>query len=85
MSDFEGIDPKDIEELNARAERIMRDSETYYEITLLVSHQGAVEFMELYDQALDGQMTPLLELMGIIHILARSLTIAMSEDEEDGQ
>lgn len=83
MSDFEGIDPKDIEDLNARAERIVRDSETYYEITLLVSHQGATEFQELYDQALDGQMSPLLELMGIIHILARSLDVAMSDDEDN--
>jgi hypothetical protein len=80
MSDFEGIDPKDIEDLRARAERIVADSDTYYEISLLVSHSGAEEFMELYHQAVDGQMAPLLELMGIIHILASSLMIAMSED-----
>lgn len=80
MSDLEGFDPKDIEDLNARAERIVRDAETYYEISLLVSHAGAIEFMELYEQAVDGQMAPLLELMGIIHILANSLTIAMTED-----
>ena len=80
MSDLEGFDPNDIEDLNARAERIVRDAETYYEISLLVSHAGAEEFMELYDQAVDGQMAPLLELMGIIHILARSLAVAMTED-----
>lgn len=80
MSEFEGIDPRDIEDLQARAERIVSDAETYYEISLLVSHQGAEEFLELYNQAADGQMAPLLELMGVIHILARSLHIAMAED-----
>jgi hypothetical protein len=80
VSEFEGIDPRDIEDLQARAEKIVSDAETYYEISLLVSHQGAEEFMELYAQAVDGQMAPLLELMGIIHILARSLDIAMAED-----
>lgn len=81
MSDFEGIDPDDIEELNARAERIVRDSETYYEISLLVSHQGALEFKELYNDATDGNTAALLELMGVIHILARSLAIAMSDED----
>lgn len=80
MSEFEGIDPRDIEDLQARAEKIVSDAETYYEINLLVSHQGAEEFMELYAQAVDGQMAPLLELMGIIHILARSLEIAMTDN-----
>lgn len=81
MSDFEGIDPQDIEDLKARAEKIVNDADTYYEISLLVSHQGAEEFMELYEAATGGDMASLLELMAVIHILARSLTVAM--DDED--
>lgn len=80
MSDFDGIDPDDIEELQARAAKIVNDAETYYEISLLVSHQGAEEFMELYEAATDGDMSSLLELMAVIHILARSLTVAMGDD-----
>ncbi len=81
MSDFEGIDPNDIADLQARAEKIVRDADTFYEVSLMVSHPGAVEFMEMYEDACNGSMSSLLELMGLIHILARSLTIAMNDGQ----
>lgn len=81
MSEFDGISPDDIAELQARAEKIVEDANTYYEVSLTVSHDGAVEFMEMYDDACRGNMSSLLELMGIIHILARSLTIAMDDTQ----
>lgn len=81
MSEFDGINPEDIAELRARAEKIVEDANTYYEVSLMVSHDGAVEFMDMYDAACRGNMSSLLELMGIIHILARSLTIAMDETQ----
>jgi hypothetical protein len=80
MSEFEGINPDDIKELEARAQKIVEDSETYYEISLMVSHAGAVEFMEMYSDALDGNMMSLINLMGIVHVLANSLRIAMDKD-----
>lgn len=81
MSEFDGINPDDIAELRARAEKIVEDANTYYEVSLMVSHDGAVEFMDMYDDACRGNMSSLLELMGIIHILARSLTIAMDDTQ----
>lgn len=81
MSEFDGINPEDIAELKARAEKIVEDANTYYEVSLMVSHDGAVEFMDMYDDACRGNMSSLLELMGIIHILARSLTIAMDDTQ----
>lgn len=81
MSEFDGINPDDIADLQARAERIVRDAETYYEVSLMVSHEGAVEFMDMYGEACRGNMSSLLELMGLIHILARSLTIAMDDSQ----
>jgi hypothetical protein len=81
MSEFDGINPEDIAELRARAEKIVEDANTYYEVSLMVSHDGAVEFMDMYDDACRGNMSSLLELMGIIHILARSLTIAMDDTQ----
>lgn len=81
MSEFDGINPEDIAELRARAEKIVEDANTYYEVSLMVSHDGAVEFMDMYDDACRGNISSLLELMGIIHILARSLTIAMDDTQ----
>jgi len=81
MSEFDGINPGDIAEIRARAEKIVEDANTYYEVSLMVSHDGAVEFMDMYDDACRGHMSSLLELMGIIHILARSLTIAMDDTQ----
>lgn len=85
MDELEGIDPNDIAELEATAQRIVADASTYYEITMLVPHYAAIDFLKKYDQAAEGDVMAIFELMSIIHIIAQSMDTAVhgDYDEED--
>lgn len=85
MDELEGIDPDDIAELEATAQRIVADASTYYEITMLVPHYAAIDFLKKYDQAAEGDIMAIFELMSIIHIIAQSMDTAVNGDydEED--
>lgn len=80
MTDFDGIDPKDIAELRARAERIVKDATTYYEIGLYVPHEGAKEFLDSYDKASKGSAMALMDLLMFVHVIAQSLREAVEEE-----
>ena len=84
MTDFPGIDPDDIEELEARSRKIVQDSETYYEITMVVSHQAATDFIARYEQAADGDMMALFALMSVVHAIAGNMSVAINSDYGDG-
>lgn len=80
MDELEGIDPNDIAELEAKAKKIVEDASMYYEITMLVPHFAAVDFLKKYDQAAEGDIIAVFELMSIIHIIAQSMDTAMHSD-----
>jgi hypothetical protein len=83
MTDFPGIDPDDIQELEARSKKIVQDSETYYEVTMMVSHTSALEFLERYQRAVDGDVMSLFALMTVIHAIATNFQVAMDSDYGD--
>jgi len=82
MSDMEGFDPNDMEELEAIARKIERDHDTMYELTLVVSRQGALDFLEKYGQAADGDLSAFLDMMMIVHAIAKSLDAAVHGEED---
>ena len=82
MSDLEGFDPKDMEELEAIARRIERDHDTMYELTLVVSLEGALDFFDKYGEAADGDVRSFLDMMMIVHAIAKSLDAAVRKDED---
>ncbi len=87
MSDFDGIDPRDIEDLQAKAEKIVKDATTYYEIGMYVPHEGAMEFLDTYEKASKGSPLALMDLLMFIHVIADSLKEAVentSEQEQEG-
>jgi hypothetical protein len=87
VSDFDGIDPRDIEDLKAKAEKIVKDATTYYEIGMYVPHEGATEFLATYEKASKGSVLALMDLLMFIHVIADSLKEAVentSEQEQEG-
>jgi len=68
MSDefLNSFDPKDIEDLQARADKIESDADTFYEIKLMIPHSGAEAFISTYVNATDGNIMAMLELMSFV-------------------
>lgn len=68
MSDefLNSFDPEDIEDLQARAEKIESDADTFYEIKLMIPHSGAEAFISTYLNATDGNIMAMLELMSFV-------------------
>jgi short-subunit dehydrogenase len=85
MEELDGIDPDDIAELEARARKIVEDASTYYEISFLVPHDGAQEFLSKYDQAESGDIMAIFSMMSLIHAIARSIYMAMEMSDEEDQ
>jgi len=83
VSDLEGFDPNDIAELSAMAERIVKDSNTYYEVRMLVTHEGAEDFIEAFNASLDGNFMAMIPLMNVLHLIGTSLAESMDGDDED--
>lgn len=85
MEELEGIDPKDIAELEARALKIVEDAHTFYEIGFVVSHDAAQDLLNKYSMASEGEIMAIFDLMTIIHTIAKAVDIAMNSpyEEED--
>lgn len=87
MSDLEGFDPEDIADLAARAKKIEQDLLTSYELTIIISHESAVDFVNKYASARTGDIHALYDMMVVLHTIARSVQMALDadyEDDEDG-
>lgn len=87
MGDFDGFDPADIADLKAKADKIVKNATTYYEIGMYVPHEGAEEFLAAYDKASQGDIMSLMDLLMFIHVIADSLREAVedtSEQEREG-
>jgi len=80
MSDefLNSFDPKDIADLQARAERIESDANTYYELVLRIPHEGAVGFINAYLSAVEGNIMAVMELMSFITQVVEALESKMS-------
>lgn len=85
MSDLEGIDPDDIAELQAIGEKVVLDAQTFYSMNILIPHEGAEQFIDAYNDGLDGDPESIMFLWQILHILGTSLVEAMEGDYAEGE
>ena len=73
------IDPKDIAELKARAEKVEHEADTYYEIKLMIPFEGAVQFLEAYEEAMTGDMMSIMNMLFVVGAIADSLKFQLDE------
>ena len=73
------IDPKDIAELKARAEKVEHEADTYYEIKLMIPFEGAVQFLEAYEEAMTGDMMSIMNMLYVVGAIAESLKFQLDE------
>jgi hypothetical protein len=73
------IDPKDIAELKARAEKVEHEADTYYEIKLMIPFEGAVQFLEAYEEAMTGDMMAIMNMLFVVGAIAESLKFQLDE------
>jgi len=83
MSDLEGFDPEDIADLAARARKIEEDLLTSYELTIIISHESAVDFVNQYQRARTGDINALYDMMVVLHTIALSVQTALEADYDD--
>jgi hypothetical protein len=67
------IDPKDLEDLQARAKKVEHDADTFYEIKLMIPFEGAVQFLESYEEAMTGDMMSIMNMLYVVGAIAESL------------
>jgi hypothetical protein len=79
MSDefLNSFDPQDLADLQARANKIESDSDTFYEIKLLIPHSGAEAFISTYMNATEGNIMAMLELMSFVTTVVEILQLRM--------
>lgn len=80
---FKNFDPKDIADLQARAERIEEKEGLFYDVHMTVPHEGAVQFIETYKYALMGDLEAMSSLMTFAAMVAQTLMMWMDGEEED--
>ena len=73
------LDPKDIAELKARAEKVEHEADTYYEIKLMIPFEGAVQFLEAYEEAMTGDMMAIMNMLFVVGAIAESLKFQLDE------
>jgi hypothetical protein len=80
---FKNFDPKDIADLQARAEKIEEKEGLFYQIHMTVPYEGAVEFIETYKFALTGDLFAMSSLMAFAAMVAQSLMISIDQDGDE--
>jgi hypothetical protein len=83
VSDLEGFDPDDIAELQAIGEKVMLDAQTFYSMNILIPQEGAEQFIDAFNDGLDGDPESIVFLWEILYILGQSLSKAMEDDYEE--
>lgn len=83
MDEFEGIDPADIADLEAKARKIEEDAMTFYRIVIEMTHDSAEEFLESYQDAVMGDLRAFSRMMQYVNSLAYHIFVAVTEDPEE--
>ena len=73
------IDPQDLADLQARAEKVEHEADTYYEIKLMIPFEGAVQFLEAYEEAITGDMMAIMNMLFVVGAIAESLKFQLDE------
>lgn len=74
---------EDVESINARAERIEDDHNTWYELTFVLSRQEAIKTCQQFERAQDGDQVALLHMFSILTGIVGSIEFALSTDNID--
>lgn len=82
MNEFDGIDPADIADLEARARRITDDAETFYRIVIEMTHDSAEDFLESYQDAVMGDIRSFARMMQYVNSLAYHIFLAVTDENE---
>lgn len=73
------LDPKDIAELKARAEKVEHEADTYYEIKLMIPFEGAMQFLDSYEEAMTGDMMAIMNMLFVVGAIAESLQFQLDK------
>jgi hypothetical protein len=76
---FNSIDPKDLEDLQARAEKIEHEADTFFEIKLMIPFEGAMQFLDSYEEAMTGDMMSIMNMLFVVGAIAESLKFQLDE------
>lgn len=81
MSDefLNSIDPKDLADLEARAEKIENETDTHFEIKLMIPFEGAMQFIEAYEEAMTGDMMAIMSMLYVVGAISESIRFQMDE------
>lgn len=82
MDELEGIDPKDIADLEAIARKIEIDNMVSYKIVMVLNHESAVDFLTSYEDSVDGDPKAFQHLLEYISAIAYSVFCAVADDDE---
>lgn len=73
------LDPKDIAELQARAEKVEHEADTFFEIKLMIPFEGAMQFLESYEEAMTGDMMSIMNMLYVVGAIAESLQFQLDK------
>jgi hypothetical protein len=73
------IDPQDLADLQARAEKVEHEADTYFEIKLMIPFEGAMQFLDSYEEAMTGDMMSIMNMLFVVGAIAESLKFQLDE------
>ena len=79
----EHFKPDDINDIRSISERIVRDDGTWIEISMIAPIEGARDFLDRYEQAVEGNIMSMFEMMTFLGAIADSLAEGVNMDAQD--
>lgn len=73
------IDPQDLADLQARAEKVEHEADTFFEIKLMIPFEGAMQFLDSYEEAMTGDMMSIMNMLFVVGAIAESLKFQLDE------
>lgn len=83
MSDDWGISPDDLDEIAGTADEVLRHEDRIYVIHHQLTGMQAIEWVETYENAIDGDVTAMRHILGFLHDFATRLMEMMDIDDEE--
>lgn len=85
MSEWaEGVfEPEDLNDIKSRADRIVKDDGTWIEVALIAPVEGARDFIDRYEQAEEGNIMAMFQMLTFLGSIAESLRQGIEMDAQD--
>lgn len=77
------LDPDDINDIRGNAEQIVRDDGTYLQIELYAPIESAREFLDTYEQAQEGHIMAMFEMLTFLGIVADTFRHGLGMEPDD--